>query len=77
MTSEQQRRRIFEAQRAGTMQRLIIGGMNRDRAERWLTAWETSSNMDAERHSATFWDRAWRWVTEAEAAGQNPPTIEG
>ena len=37
VTSEQQRRRIFEAQRAGTLQRLIMGGMSRERAERWLS----------------------------------------
>ena len=79
VSSEQQRWRILEAQRAGTLQRLIMGGMSRERAERWLAGLERAcvEDLDAEQHSGAFWDRAWRWVTEAEAAGQKPPTVEG
>jgi truncated hemoglobin YjbI len=77
MTTDQQRRRLFDAKRAGAKARLTGDGMSVELAERWLAAWEASSNMDAEQHSSDFWERAWAWASSAAAARQKPPRIEG
>lgn len=74
--TEPQRERLFAAQRAETKARLEHLGMSADLAERWLKAWEGSSNMRAERYSPDFWERGGRWSMEAWVAGQQPPTIE-
>lgn len=76
VSTEPQRRRLFAAQRASTKARLKFLGMSDDLAEGWLSAWEGSSNMDAERHSPDFWERGGRWASEAWQAGHTPPTIE-
>jgi hypothetical protein len=74
--TEPQRERLFTAQRAAAKARLEHMGMGADLADRWLKAWEGSSNMRAERYSVDFWDRGCRWSLEAWVAGQQPPTIE-
>jgi hypothetical protein len=61
--------------RAKVRAHLIELGMHWADAELWLTAWQSSSNMDAEGDSPDFWDRGARWVTDAWTAGQQAPTI--
>jgi hypothetical protein len=74
--TDPQRRRLFVTQRSRTKTQLKDLGMGAALAERWLAAWEGSSNMDAERHSVDFWERGGRWAASAWQAGQTPPTIE-
>ena len=50
--------------------------MSSEAADRWLEAWEGSSNMEAERHSLDFWERGGRWAAAAWEAGHTPPVIE-
>jgi hypothetical protein len=76
-TTDHHRERLFAAQRDATTARLTGKGMTADLAERWLWAWEASSNMRAERYSVDFWERGGRWAATAWEAGQKPPTIEG
>jgi hypothetical protein len=76
VASERRREGAFVAQRAGIRARLVHLGMGTNLAERWLGAWEASSNMEAERLSFDFWDRGGRWAAAAWVAGQVPPTIE-
>ncbi len=70
-------RQQFDEDRGKVKSFLIGKGMGADLAERWLAAWEASSNMDVERSRNDFWERGGRWATSAWAAGQTPPTIEG
>ncbi len=74
--TEPQRDRLFAAQRAGIASHLHELGMSLEAADRWLEAWEGSSNMEAERHSPDFWERGGRWASAAWEAGHKPPVIE-
>jgi hypothetical protein len=74
--TEFERRRIAE-NRAAVKSNMIAEGMSAQLAERWLTAWEASSNMDVERLRSDFWERGGQWASTAWAADQQPPTIEG
>ena len=76
MATEVQRERLLKAKRAGAKLRLKALGMDAELAERWLAAWEASSNMQTERHSIEFWERGGRWAADAWTAGQVPSTIE-
>jgi hypothetical protein len=68
--------REFYAQRDLAKARLTYKGMASDVAERWLHSWERASNLDAERLSPTFWDRAYEWASSASGADHKPTTID-
>jgi hypothetical protein len=74
MTDLQRQR--FEGKRAAVKLSLLGEGMGAELAERWLAAWEGSSNMDVEHWRGDFWERGGLWASTAWAAGQTPPTIE-
>ena len=69
--------RQFYAQRDLAKARLTYEGMASDVAERWLHSWERASNLDAERLSPTYWDRAYEWASSASGGGNKPTSIDG
>jgi hypothetical protein len=69
--------REFYAQRDVAKARLTYEGMASDVAERWLHSWERASNMDGERLSPTYWERAYEWASSASGAVHKPSDIAG
>ena len=67
---------IPDLRRTEARARLLHLGMHWADAELWLTAWQSSSNMDAEGDREDFWERGASWATDAWMASQQPPTIE-
>lgn len=60
--------RICDARRTAILSRLLGTGMDRDRAEARVAAWESKADAEGRtRHTAAYWDRAAEW-TEAHRA---------
>ena len=56
--------KIYEAQRAGVRQRLIVHGVIPASAEAWIIAWEvaTAGRVDLGR-GGRYWDAGYDWIT--------------
>jgi hypothetical protein len=65
--------RIYEAQRAGIRQRLIVQGVIPATADSWITAWEaeTSGREDLGR-GGRYWDAGWNWIAEEREKRAKP-----
>lgn len=53
---------IYEAHRAGTIQRLIGEGELPERAEALVTEWEFESAEDGRERDGRWWQDGWRWM---------------
>ena len=76
MATESESERLFQANRGAIKSHLLAQGMSPDLADRWLTAWEGTSNQDFDRYRSDFWSRAGQWALAAWTGGQQPPSIE-
>jgi hypothetical protein len=55
-------KRIYEAQRAGTLTRLIGEGELPDQAERLIALWELQAAQDGLERDGRYWDAGWAWM---------------
>lgn len=55
--------RLYAAQRAATLERLVSAGMLRDRAEGAIAAYEARTAHDGRPRDAAYWEEAWRQIT--------------
>jgi hypothetical protein len=66
--------RIFAAQKAGTIERLVGGGVPRDRAIAWVESWEGgAADIHRLRRDPFFWDNRYRYARAEFDAGHKPP----
>jgi hypothetical protein len=58
--------RIYQAQRAGVLRRLVDGErVPVTKAERWLEEWEREAEAAGrDRREPRYWDDAWDWIAE-------------
>lgn len=54
--------RIYQAHRAGTLQRLIGEGELPDRAERLIALWEAETAQKGVERDGRYWDAGWAWM---------------
>ena len=52
-------KRIHEAQRAGTLQRLIGEGESAEQAERLVAQWELQAAQDGLERNGRYWNAGW------------------
>jgi hypothetical protein len=66
--------RIFAAQKAGTIERLVGGGVPREWAESWVESWEGgAADLHDLRRDPFFWDNGYRYARAEFDAGHKPP----
>jgi hypothetical protein len=53
---------IDAAQRAGVRARLSGEGVDPDRAEAWIVAWEAREPRDVEQRGGDYWTAGWDWI---------------
>jgi len=63
--------RIYEARRAGLVNRLRGEGVGDEAAERWVRAWESAAG-ELDPHTTAFWEEASRWIAVRQAARERP-----
>ena len=68
MSSRPDPKRIYEAQRAGTLRRLIGEGELPDRAERLVAQWELQAAQDGLERDGRYWDAGWAWCSARGAS---------
>ena len=55
--------RIYDSRRGAILNRLLGTGMDRDRAEARVAAWEALADAEGrQRHTAAYWDGAAEWT---------------
>jgi hypothetical protein len=62
MSSRPDPKRIYEAQRAGTLRRLIAEGEFPDQAERLVAQWELQAAQNGRERDGRYWDAGWAWM---------------
>ncbi len=54
--------RIYQAHRAGTLQRLIGEGESPERAEALMAGWELQAARDGLERDGRYWEAGWAWM---------------
>ena len=63
MARRRDRKRIYQARRAGIVARLMSTGVAQERAEALMAAWEVEATADGlVRDGEAYWDEAWPWL---------------
>jgi hypothetical protein len=55
--------RIDAANRAGVRARLTGEGVDLERAEAWIAAWEAQEPRTVEQRGGDYWTAGWAWIT--------------
>lgn len=55
-------RRIDEARRIATRNRLTRDDVTEGTADAWITAWEAQATRDGLEPGSAYWDAAWEWI---------------
>ena len=58
---------VDAAQRPGVRARLSGEGVDPDRAEAWIVAWEAREPRDVEQRGGDYWTAGWDWIAAAAA----------
>ena len=59
MTRRPTPERLYQAQRPATLERLVLAGMLRDRAEAAIAVYEVRTAEDGRPRDAAYWDAGW------------------
>jgi len=59
--------RLHTARRAATLNRLVFQGEIPDRAEAWISRWETEAMRRGLDRDGAYWDAGWDWIAERRA----------
>jgi hypothetical protein len=63
--------RIDAAHRTGTRQRLTGEGVDRDRADAWIAAWEAQEPRDVKLRDGAYWNAGWDWIAAERSCGRH------
>ena len=65
-------KRIDEARRAATRNRLIGDGASEATADAWIAAWEAQAAQDGLERGAAYWEAGWEWIAEQRRSRVRP-----
>ena len=72
MSNHRDPERIYQAQRAGTLQRLIGERELPDQAERLVAQRELRAAKDGLERDGRYWDAGWAWMLAQRGASNDP-----